>query len=280
MNWTIRPFTHADIEFGLTQTLREGWNSTEEFFRAWLEHDPDGAFIAQAGEQTVGLVTTTRYARTGWIGNLIVVPERRSQGIGRALMTRAMAHVAGSGVRTIQLEADPPGVPLYRSLGFVDEFESLRFQRAPQRPAGGQAVKPVAPANLSALADFDAGEFGDDRGRMLALLHRMAKDAYWLCKAGRPCGYAFVLPSRCGVRLGPWVADSVQVAETLLQAVLRDWGDQMIVLGCPSPNRDAAVLLAAHGVQQTPSCLRMVYGEPTGAGHPVHVYGIGNGAMG
>ena len=34
------------------------------------------------------MVTTTRHNRTAWIGNLIVTPEHRRQGVGSALLQR------------------------------------------------------------------------------------------------------------------------------------------------------------------------------------------------
>jgi GNAT superfamily N-acetyltransferase len=258
----------------------------------WLAHDAAGDFVAEIAGRPVGLVTTTCYARTAWIGNLIVVPEHRRQGIGRTLMKRALAHLASRGVGTIRLEADPPGIPLYRSLGFVDEFESFRYRRPPEPRVGGAAAERIAWADLPAIAHFDTERFGDDRGRMLTLLHRVVKQTYWVREGRRPRGYAFVLPSRFGARLGPWVADGVHTADTLLQAALGDWGDKTILLGVPAPNRDAVGLLAANGFERTPSCVRMVNRGPraTGsapitacapmAGRPQDVYGIGHGATG
>ena len=50
----------------------------------------EGCFIAEVDNRRVRMITTTRYARSAWVGNLIVVPERRRQGIGETLMAHAI----------------------------------------------------------------------------------------------------------------------------------------------------------------------------------------------
>jgi ribosomal protein S18 acetylase RimI-like enzyme len=280
METTIRSLNRDDIKFALAQTAREGWDATAELFEACLAHDPDGCFIAEDDGRRVAMVTTTRYRHTGWIGNLIVPPEHRRQGIGQRLMTHAMAHVSGQGVRTIRLEADPLGMNIYRRLGFVDEFESLRFQLSAGARAGRSGAERMTEGDLPAVAAFDAGHFGDRRDRLLELLFQQAQAAYCVRESGQVRGHALMVPSRLGIRVGPWVAADRGAAETLLDSILADWASTTIVLGLPAPNRTAVGLLESAGFRGTPSCLRMVYGDRAGAGHPENIFAIANGAMG
>jgi ribosomal protein S18 acetylase RimI-like enzyme len=280
METSIRTFRREDVEFALAQTRREGWDPTAELFETCLAHDPEGCFIAEAGGQPIGLVTTTRYVRGAWIGNLIVLPERRRQGIGQRLMTHALKHLSDRGFRTLRLEADPPGIELYRRLGFVDEFESLRFQLTPRGGKERAAVEPVAPADLPALVAFDAAYFGDQRGQLLELLYQQATATYWVSGDGAVRGYAFTAPSTLGVRLGPCVAADRPAAELLVQAVMADWPGTTIVLGVSDLNDGAIALFESHGFERAPSSFRMVYGLHDGAGRHANVFAIANGAMG
>ena len=77
MRERIRSFTSDDIEFALAQTAREGWHATAEQFELALVHDSDGCFMAESAGAPVGMITTTCYAVSAWIGNLIVVPDYR-----------------------------------------------------------------------------------------------------------------------------------------------------------------------------------------------------------
>ncbi|MCO6436272.1 MAG: GNAT family N-acetyltransferase [Phycisphaerae bacterium] len=291
----IRHFTSGDIGFALVQTGREGWDATAELFRTTLELEPQGAFIAEADRRAVGMITTLRHDETAWIGNLIVVPEYRGRGVGAMLMERAMEHQTGRGVRTLRLEADPAGIPLYRRLGFVDEFVSPRFFRpgaavtsigpTPRRidsPTSGcpEAVKRLFASDLEAVVAFDGPFFGDDRSSLLSKLLASAPEAWKVESDDVLRGYLITQPSTLGVRIGPCVAWDAATADLLLETAIDAFGTQAIVAAVPESNLAAIELLARRGFVQRPPCLRMVWGEPGAAVDVHHIFAISNGAMG
>lgn len=280
MDISIRTFTEDDIEFAVSQTTREGWETTAELFQAALALDPNGSFIGEAKKERVAMMTTTRYTQTGWIGNLIVPPEHQRQGIGERMMKHAMQYLLGRGIQTIRLEADPPGINIYRRLGFVDEFESLRFLREPGPAAPGGAAERMRPDDLPAIAAFDLERFGDRRDKLLGLLLARAKTAHWVRHSDEVGGYAFTVASRAGIRISPCVARDARTAEQLLQSVLSEVGDTTVILGVPSVNEDAAPLFESYGFKRTPSSFRMIYGPKVAPGRPECVFAIANGAMG
>jgi ribosomal protein S18 acetylase RimI-like enzyme len=276
----IRTFSQRDIKFALGQTSREGWDNTSAFFEVCLKHDPHGCFIAEIDGQRVGMVTTTRFRQTGWIGNLIVPPEYRQKGIGTELMNHAMEHLTRLGIRTLRLEADPPGVKLYRRLGFVDEFESLRFRLDGHARTGHGDAKRLTEGDLQEVAAFDAECFGDDRGGLLRLFLKQMMAAYLLRDDGQVRGYAMAAPSLLGVRVGPWVAADRGVAHELLRSILADTRHATVVLGVPCPNVTAVDLLETMGFCRKRSSIRMRRGRPVCPGDPGRVFAIANGAMG
>jgi ribosomal protein S18 acetylase RimI-like enzyme len=319
MKVAIRRFTANDVAFALAQTSREGWDTTRGVFEICLLHDPGGCFIAEGDGRQVGMATTTAYRYSGWIGNLIVPPEHRQKGIGSQLMDHAIDHLTKQGIRTLRLEADPPGVKLYRRLGFVDEFESLRFRlepdrarRSPERAekrneadprASGGAVtegspstvadgarsvrqsgcgrvRPLSEADLPAVAAFDLDRFGDTRSELLRLFLRKAKAAYVVHDGRWVRGYAMTSSSPQGIRLGPWVATDLEPARMLLHAMLADVPGETVAVGIPCVNTTAVELLESEGFRKTPSSLRMRRGRPICSGTPQRIYGIANGAMG
>lgn len=280
MDVSIRTFNVDDIPFALEQTRREGWDTTNDLFDVCLENDSHGCFVAESGGRSVGLITTTRHTHTGWIGNLIVSPDARSRGVGRVLMRCAIARLESENISTIRLEADPPGVPLYRSLGFVEEYETPRFLRGASRCAETRECDAIQPRDLSQIADFDAAYFGDDRGRLLAALHRQARATCLVRDGGKLRGYAFAVPSLFGARIGPCVAADAATAESLLTSLLADLAGDDVILAAPAPNRAAGPLLESLGFREQPSCLRMVLGERACSGQPEFIYSLANGAMG
>jgi ribosomal protein S18 acetylase RimI-like enzyme len=95
--------------------------------RALLEHGD--TVILVAGEPPCAL-SLTRFRPALWspklesyLAELYVVPERRGQGIGRALMEETMAMARTQGADTMELgtgEADVTARGLYESLGFTN----------------------------------------------------------------------------------------------------------------------------------------------------------------
>lgn len=291
----IRNFVAADIPFALAQTAREGWDSTDDLFRMTLNLEPDGAFVAEADGRPVGMITTVRHDRTAWIGNLIVVPEYRSRGIGARLMERAMAFQSGRGVRTLRLEADPAGIPLYRRLGFVDEFPSPRFLRPSgavmpvhpmQRLVGSSATgspvaaTPLGAGDLEAVAEFDTPSFGDDRSCLLRVLLESAPGAWKVKSGGALRAYLITQPSTLGVRIGPCVASDVATADLLFQAAINAFGTHAIITALPEGNVAGIELLTRLGFVQRPPCLRMVWGYPGSFVDAQHIFANSNGAVG
>ena len=276
----IRPFTVADIPFALEQTTREGWATGRTMFETYIEHDPQGASVAWHKGGRVGMVTTSRYMASAWIGNLIVPSSCRSRGIGRALMEHGLRHLRDAGACTVRLDGDPPGLALYRSLGFVDEYESLRFRRDPEHTEFTARTEPLEPGDLAEVLAFDTDRFGDDRRRLLRILFRRSRHAFVARRDGSVRGFVLTEKTNLGLRAGPCVATDTEIASELLETVLAAAGPHTVTLGVPAPNQLGRELLEALGFSSTPSSLRMVLGERQAAGNLECIFAIAGGAIG
>jgi GNAT superfamily N-acetyltransferase len=279
----IRRFERGDVDFAVRQKLREGWAVNRERFEVYLAHDPDGCFVALDGERPVGMVTTSCFGESAWIGNLIVEPGFRSRGIGRALMEHGLESLRTRGAATIRLEGDPDGIPLYRKLGFVDEFDSCRFALAAssgRRAAGGSPVETMRAGELGEAAALDAEIFGANRRRFLELVLACAELALVRRRDEKIAAYLLAVPTDRGLRLGPCVARSEADARTLVSAAISAAGDRPVLVGVPAPNVDALRMLAGMGFDSTPPSLRMRLGPPVAAGDPGRVFAISSGAAG
>lgn len=281
MRERIRSFASDDIEFALAQTAREGWHATAEQFELALMHGSDGCFIAESAGAPVSMITTTCYAVSAWIGDLIVVPDYRRRGLGERMIAYALDYLSGRGYSTVRLEADPMGVEIYRRLGFEQQFRSLRFRSDPPHNPILAGVGNVVPCgDAPQLAALDRPAFGDDRHSLLAGLLAKARATYAYQSHGEIQGYAVVFPSVVGVHLGPWIAMDREVAASLIDRVLTDFAETSIIVGVPEPNREAVELLKDRGFYETESSLRMIRGGPAPDGDSDQLFAIANGAMG
>jgi GNAT superfamily N-acetyltransferase len=275
----IRPFTEADISWALERIDAEGWTPSRPVLEAIVAHDPDGCFVAEVDGAPAGMVTSTRYAATAWVGHLVVLPGLRRHGIGSSLIEHALEHLRRAGARTVRIEADTPGLSIYRRLGFREEIESLRF-RLVDPPSPTSTQEPILELEIEEAAVLDTPVFGDERRRLLGLLHEKTTCAYMIRKDDRVQGYVMALPTERGISIGPLVARTPRAAWDLLAATLVSDEPTTYTIGIPAPCARAAGIVGDIGFEPRPPSLRMVLGDPGPPGDPACIYAIASGATG
>jgi GNAT superfamily N-acetyltransferase len=265
---TVRPLTVADVP--AAQRLREqaGWNQSDDDWHRLLIWGPDGCWAAESDTgQVVGTTAVTTYGRRiAWVGMVLVDVDHRRQGIGRALLTHALAHLDRQGIQTVALDSTPEGQPLYASLGFVDAFELERW-RGPVRGgrgAGASSLRSLTAADLPALVAYDAPLFGTARGHILAAFHADHPVGCFLAERdGAVVGYALSRPGARAWHLGPLAADDPATAERLASAALgAAAGFSELVFDVVRPNLHAVRLAQALGLAPVRRFIRMTRGAP------------------
>jgi GNAT superfamily N-acetyltransferase len=276
----IDTFTPHDIPFAVALATGFGWTTSAAWFRALVAHDPDGCFVARNGNRAIAMVTTTCYAQSAWVGNLMVSPQTGRLGLGTTLLEHALDHLERRDIRSIHLDADPPGRRIYERHGFGPRFLSRRFRLAGPSRSRSAAAMPLPLDELPAIAALDLEAFGDDRLRLLHLLRGEAESAFSTRRADRMAGYAFLTATGSSVSLGPWIAEDRAAAGELLAVADGHRADRTLRVGVPDPNRDAVALLQAWGFEETQPSLRMTRGTTEPEGMPERIFGIAYGAMG
>ena len=237
---TVRRLEHDDVDvaaailfdaFGAVYRQRghtppfPNLDSAAWLCRAYLDLDPEGSALAEIQGTAVGVGFAHPRGDVASIGPLAARPGARA-GVGQALMTHFRRLTARcSSLRLFQDSFNPDSFGLYTRLGYavVDVAPYLLASRLVpprQRPAG---VRPITPADLPALARYDAFRTGADRARDLALLASTGSGL--VCEGrddvggGGVAGYLFFrsLPAR--VIVGPAVAESPDLLADLVDAV-------------------------------------------------------------
>jgi GNAT superfamily N-acetyltransferase len=219
----IRPMTAADIVDGLRLCRASGWNQTARDWEQFLALEPRGARVAEIGGRVAGTVATVRYSdRFGWIGMVLVDPDRRGRGIGTRLLDEGVALLAD--MPLARLDATPAGYGLYLKRGFTEEYRLRRLQAvvppAITKPRLSSA-RPMLAGDLPEVLALDEEVFGADRSAMLRWLWRGAPEYAWLARqSGRLQGYAFGRHGFAFEHLGPVIAIDDQAALQLVSACL------------------------------------------------------------
>jgi predicted N-acetyltransferase YhbS len=258
----IRGMTLNDLGLCMSLFGMVGWGNTEDDVRRMLHYEPDGCFIASLGGVDVGMVASIRYGLVGWVGNLIVQPEHRGKGIGTSLMKAAMRYLKEAGASSIRLDSVSKAVPLYRRLGFREEFASLRFtgegKRFPVHP-----VDAMMPSDLDEVVELDGWFFGAPRGRVL---RRVYEDFPELCfvkrEESRISGFIMAKEGEGTFRIGPWIYQPGDPgsAEVLLERLMTEFEGEVLWVGVPEGNGESVKMLDGHGFGRIPTSTRMCHG--------------------
>lgn len=199
-------------------------------------------------------------------------------------MEKAKQHLLNQGAVTIKLEAQPDASHFYRNLGFLREYDSLRFEGFCRRPPlhENPDVKPMKKEMLGDVAEFDAQYFGANRLKVLDDLQqacpRLCLVLYTKSKIN---GYIMCRASDARYNVGPWVCspENAQGATDLLIACLQRISPEAPVhVRVPAPNEDAIRILNELGFRQYSKTIRMRFGEKLKNERIKGIFAIG-GAM-
>lgn len=102
----IRAMRPSDIRSALRLWNRSPGTSTNDTpaeLRRYLRRNPGGSFVGLEGRRLVGAVLGGHDGRRGAIWHLAVLPSARRHGLGRALVSRAVAVLREAGIRKINI---------------------------------------------------------------------------------------------------------------------------------------------------------------------------------
>lgn len=125
---------NIERRFGLIAGKDWRWRKARQVARE-LDALPSGCFVAECQGKLVGYITTWVEAEAGigFIPNLAVAQTHRGQGIGSALIERALTYFRSLGLthaRIETLEQNPIGQHVYPQCGFVEIARQIHYCRA------------------------------------------------------------------------------------------------------------------------------------------------------
>ena len=275
--------TPADAEAGLALSAGAGWNQSADDWRFMLGEgrgigvrDGEGRWIGSALALPLG-------GRLSWISMVLVAEEARRRGIGTRLLRRCIDAVGRQG-RIAGLDATELGRPVYLPLGFRDVYAISRFRiagPASAKPVAGSEVRPLTPADLRRVADFDAARSAMRRASVLAYLRQRAPELALVTEAGgRIRGYALGRPGRTAFQVGPVVADEEGIAVGLVGAALSRIAGPAI-LDMPDAHAGLRAWLDEAGAVRERGYMRMILGvPPAGLTDPTSVFALAGPELG
>jgi|JI8StandDraft_1071087.scaffolds.fasta_scaffold92827_2 GNAT superfamily N-acetyltransferase len=228
-----------------------GWDDIPNDFRAFTNSPFHDQFKGEVGGEFVAVGAIIYHADTAWLAKIIVHPDHRNKGYGKAITQGLIDRIDRSRFRTIYLDATELGFPVYRSLGFQEECWYVHYSNAATgglRDADGP-VRPALPSDHAALMKLDRAAYGEDRS---ALLHDHLAHALIRVSGEKILGVHF--PT---LQQGPVVAVNASAAEPLIRERMRTWDRAQL----PATNVNGMEVLERMGCAEVRRSCRMFLGE-------------------
>ena len=261
-NISIRLMTEADLEPIMVLKNLLGWNQTEADWKALINFEPKGCFVATQKDVVVGTATTTSYgADLAWIGMVIVHPEKRNLGIGKDLLQACLQYLNDNRVSCIKLDATPMGKKLYITFGFRDEFTLKRMK--------GKVVslKYDSPSltsfDLEKVQVFDKKYFVADRGRLLKRFYNEFPDLaiQSVDNNGNINGYLMARVGQSAYYVGPVVSESEEISKNLFSKLFYILNGKEVILDIGEHHTELIKFFAVNGFEVQRELDRMSLGD-------------------
>ncbi|RGP35941.1 GNAT family N-acetyltransferase [Pseudotabrizicola alkalilacus] len=211
---TFDTLTDAHLDGALRLSQAVSWPHRREDWHLFLRLSR--GVVALAGGKVVGTAQATPFGDVAMVNMIIVDAQMRSRGLGRQLMTRAMA---GVDVPEWRLTATVEGLPLYEKLGFVATGSVLQHQGVPVRQAVPDGVDWAGDTDLAAIQVLDQQATGADRSSLIARLMHEARLVV-IRKGPDLAGYACLRRFGRGDLVGPVVAEDSAMAQRLISFLM------------------------------------------------------------
>lgn len=260
----IHRMSRTDVMTAIEWAGLEGWNPGLNDADCFYAADPGGFLIGKLEGEPVGVISAVRYERSfGFIGLYIVRPEHRGKGYGLTLWNEAMASLEG---RNIGLDGVVEQQKNYRKSGFGFAYRNIRFEgrRPPTAVIGVRDLPGLSALGFDRISAYDRTCFFEERSSFLRTWVDQPGAVGFGIRAGDVLGgYGILRPCLKGFKVGPLFADTPELAERILAALLA-WvpEDALYYLDVPEVNEQSVALARRHDMGIVFETARMYTGDP------------------
>ena len=275
----VRPLTRDELDVVLGWATTAGWNPGLHDADALWAADPDALWGVEVDGVLVGAgATVQRGSRAGGVGLLLVEPSHRGRGIGSLtfpfLVDGALSRLEqGAG---LVLDCPESYQDFCERFGFVPVRKVARSTATAtagrRGPYTGQ-LRALAQLPFDRVVAYDAKFSGGERPDFLrAWMTPRGGVGLGCYEAGYLIGMAILRPAQDGFRIGPFYAESRDVAEDLFVALSGTVVGQKLTLDVPLEDPDIVAFASSKGFTLAAQAVHMTLG-PVQEGPRDQVYG-------
>jgi ribosomal protein S18 acetylase RimI-like enzyme len=286
MSLLVQSFCSTDLEAvdGVLQAAFKTTYERKDNLKRYLEIQSCGPFVAKIDGEVVGFGAAMDYGPFAYIGKMGVDPRFQRRGIGGSILSAILGWLEDRKCPTALLDASQYGGPLYEKFGFVQSDLTAVMQRQDAakrhitRRKSGTPDLLTMEVDFSGLLPFDKPRFGADRLQLLRSYFDDDPSRFLISQnqKGQVDGFV-VAQSRV---IGPWVASTAEVAETLLKEAMDFTFEEDPTVFVSTSNAAALKLLSSHGFELQRTQRHMWKGRSIQRDRAGSIYGQANFSFG
>ncbi len=234
----IRQMQTTDMEVIMQIKNAENWNQTEEDWLFLINSNPETCLVAVFENQVIGTVTAVNYQnKVAWIGMMLVLKDFRGMRVSKLLLNTIIEKLKNC--VSIKLDATPAGIPVYKKLGFVEEYEIGRMVSAglsnmvkdEQNADDDFNTSQILESDISNIVSMDEILFGVNRFNLFRFLLNNRKEICLQIKQENQLkGYVFGRNGSNYIQVGPVMTCSTLLAKKLLHGAFKKLKEQPLVV--------------------------------------------------
>lgn len=264
----VRQMVEADISGAMQLVLAENWNQTKEDWQMLLDLNSNLCFVATYNGEIIGTVTAMNYNnQVAWIGMMLVSKHFRGLGISKSLLNTIIRKLAGC--KSIKLDATAAGIQVYSKMGFQEELEIDRMAittfNGIVNSKCKDIIRPISQSDMAEISRLDFKIFGANRVGLIDFLRNKNK-AWCIVRNERIVAYVFGRPGLNFFQFGPLMAETVEDAINLIEAILEQHIGQSIIIDVLHHQAKFIQRLASLGFSCQRSFVRMYLKDNSFAG--------------
>jgi predicted N-acetyltransferase YhbS len=263
----IRALTYQDVE-NIGQIGPEDWGDITPYFRFYIENPHCcHPIVAEESGRVIGSGNYTFINGRAWLSHIIVVPEFRNKGIGKAITEFLITDLQKKECNSIMLIATPLGEAVYQKLGFHAISKYIFLKNSKKYRSLAEGIRSLKETDMPEVLMLDKKVTGEDRSHLLGI-----HTGGWVIDSGSGLKGFYLT----GVWDGPVIAQDPQSGFALLSKRMED--KEVVVI--PEQNTEGIAFLKGNGFEvcHDPGT-RMYLGENT-LWQPQMVFGRIGGSFG
>ena len=261
ISFKIRPMRPEDLHQALELSVNEGWNQTMKDWSLLFDNPDNICLVAEKDNRIAGTATALNHGyRVAWIGMVLVDRTLRGHGAGKMLLESIIKRL--DNIESVKLDATPAGEPLYRKLGFIEEYKIFRMTcsslSSDSEKLSDDNLFPVNMESLPDIVKLDSEVFGADRSYLLQKLYAdYPKKANYIKRGNNTEGFLFGRDGSKFSYMGPLSATTADNARQLISKALGSLNNQSIAIDVPEDKTDLISWLESLGFVKQRHFMRM-----------------------